>query len=97
MDWNPDREWHPRELMKSTDKNDSDWNTAQTPCTERFHPFSIPTRDCLGKGFAMKSNITRRSNTQTVSQRRRRKRSAREKTIRETKATKKTKSKTKIN
>ena len=53
MDWNPDREWHPRELMKSTDKNDSDWNTAQTPCTERFHPFSIPTRDCLGKGFAM--------------------------------------------
>ena len=28
-------------------------STSVTPCTNRFHPFSIPTRDCIGKNFAL--------------------------------------------
>jgi cytochrome P450 len=53
MTWNPDREWRPHELQKSEVPNDSLWSTARTPLSERFHPFSVPTRDCMGKGFAM--------------------------------------------
>jgi len=27
--------------------------TARTPCSQRFHPFSLPPRDCLGKNFSL--------------------------------------------
>ena len=53
MEWNPDRDWHPYELQRSIDPNDALWENGKTPCTSRFHPFSVPTRDCLGKNFAM--------------------------------------------
>jgi hypothetical protein len=53
MEWNPDRDWHPHELQKSNVPDEPLWSTAVTPCTERFHPFSVPTRDCMGKNFAL--------------------------------------------
>jgi len=54
MRFNPDREWSPRELQQAACRKDGQpRGTAMTPCTERFHPFSVPSRDCLGKGFAM--------------------------------------------
>jgi len=54
MTFNPDREWHPLELQRSTQPGVGLFKgTARTPCTERFHPFSVPSRDCLGKGFAL--------------------------------------------
>merc|ERR1712217_975282 len=54
MRFNPDREWQPRELQRSVRAGGSPFQTtAMSPCTERFHPFSVPARDCLGKGFAM--------------------------------------------
>ena len=51
--FNPDREWQPEELQLNAEGGMYGWGTGQTPCTERFHPFSIPSRDCLGKGFAL--------------------------------------------
>ena len=53
MKYNPDREWQPEELQRSPDPNSPLLGTSVTPCTERFHPFSLPTRDCVGKNFAL--------------------------------------------
>ena len=52
-EFNPDREWEPRELQLNDDGGIHGWGTGMTPCTQRFHPFSLPRRDCLGKGFAL--------------------------------------------
>lgn len=59
-DFNPDREWEPRELQLADSSSGASsggcpagGGTGLTPCSRRFHPFSVPTRDCLGKGFAM--------------------------------------------
>ena len=48
-DFNPDREWEPRELQLAGDGCPASWDTGLTPCSRRFHPFSVPTRDCLGE------------------------------------------------
>jgi cytochrome P450 len=53
MEYNPDREWLPEELQQSPDSNRPLLGTSVTPCTKRFHPFSLPTRDCVGKNFAL--------------------------------------------
>jgi cytochrome P450 len=53
MDFNPDREWRKEELQLSTNPAAITQGIAMTPCTERFHPFSVPTRDCMGKNFAL--------------------------------------------
>ena len=45
--FNPDREWDPRELQLADDGGYGGWGTGKTPCTRRFHPFSVPARDCL--------------------------------------------------
>merc|ERR1719221_121298 len=51
MEWNPDRTWQHPELQRGG--ADGSKPSARTPCSERFHPFSVPRRDCLGKGFAL--------------------------------------------
>ena len=53
MAFNPDRSWHPAELQISQNTSNPFQGTAMTPSTERFHPFSVPSRDCLGKNFAL--------------------------------------------
>eukprot|EP00944_MAST-04C_sp_MAST-4C-sp1_P005878 g5878.t1 len=53
MKYNPDRKWQPEELQQSSDPDSPLQGTSVTPCTNRFHPFSIPTRDCIGKNFAL--------------------------------------------
>mmetsp|Transcript_20027 Transcript_20027/g.25585 ORF Transcript_20027/g.25585 Transcript_20027/m.25585 type:complete len:514 (-) Transcript_20027:498-2039(-) len=48
--FNPDREFKNHELQRG-DHTEPEL-VAFTPVTERFHPFSMPRRDCLGKNFA---------------------------------------------
>ena len=50
--FNPHREFHEHEMQKGACPEEARVS-AQTPCTQRFHPFSVPRRDCMGKNFAM--------------------------------------------
>jgi len=49
--FNPERTFDPHEVMCGRGHPEPP-HIARTPCTERFHPFSVPARDCLGKNFA---------------------------------------------
>ena len=51
-EFNPHREFHQHEMQKGACPEEARFS-AQTPCTRRFHPFSVPRRDCMGKNFAM--------------------------------------------
>merc|ERR1712048_931778 len=50
--WGADAgEWCP--LSRSFSDEELQVGTARTPSSRRYHPFSMPSRDCMGKNFSL--------------------------------------------
>jgi cytochrome P450 len=52
LTFNPTRTFDPHELQHGHVEQGEPAMISRTPCTYRFHPFSVPSRDCMGKNFA---------------------------------------------
>merc|ERR1712232_20063 len=50
--WGPDAsDWLP--LSRAFSDAELQRGTARTPSSRRYHPFSLPSRDCMGKNFSL--------------------------------------------